>query len=109
VRKTDCVVTTFSIVVPPEGYLKGVAALCKKHKVLLICDEIQTVCILVAHFIIFLCSFPWLKGLGRTGTMLASDYEGIRPDIVLLGKALSGGGKSAIQSIRVFLIIFNTL
>ncbi len=38
--------------------------------------------------------------------MLASDYEGIRPDIVLLGKALSGGGKSAIQSIRAFLIIF---
>ncbi|KAF8970660.1 ornithine aminotransferase [Flammula alnicola] len=60
------------IVVPPEGYLKGVADLCKKHNVLLICDEIQT-------------------GLCRTGKMLASEYEGIRPDIVLLGKALSGG------------------
>ncbi|KAH9476926.1 ornithine aminotransferase [Psilocybe cubensis] len=60
------------IVVPPEGYLKGVAELCKRHNVLLICDEIQT-------------------GLCRTGKMLASEYEGIRPDVVLLGKALSGG------------------
>ncbi|KAJ3510582.1 hypothetical protein NLJ89_g4589 [Agrocybe chaxingu] len=60
------------IVVPPEGYLKGVADLCKKHNVLLICDEIQT-------------------GLCRTGKMLATEYEGIRPDLVLLGKALSGG------------------
>ncbi|KAF9481628.1 ornithine aminotransferase [Pholiota conissans] len=60
------------IVVPPEGYLKGVADLCKKHNVLLICDEIQT-------------------GLCRTGKMLACEYEGIRPDVVLLGKALSGG------------------
>ncbi|KDR78255.1 hypothetical protein GALMADRAFT_245341 [Galerina marginata CBS 339.88] len=60
------------IVVPPEGYLKGVAELCKKHNVLLICDEIQT-------------------GLCRTGKMLACEYDGIRPDVVLLGKALSGG------------------
>ncbi|KAF9529146.1 ornithine-oxo-acid aminotransferase [Crepidotus variabilis] len=60
------------IVVPPEGYLKGVADLCKKHNVLLICDEIQT-------------------GLCRTGKMLACEYDGIRPDIILLGKALSGG------------------
>ncbi|KIM41883.1 hypothetical protein M413DRAFT_18802 [Hebeloma cylindrosporum] len=60
------------IVVPPEGYLKSVAALCKQHNVLLICDEIQT-------------------GLCRTGKMLACEYEGIRPDVVLLGKALSGG------------------
>jgi acetylornithine/succinyldiaminopimelate/putrescine aminotransferase len=60
----------------------------------------------IQHLIIFLCSFQcWLKGLGRTGTMLASDYEGIRPDIVLLGKALSGGGKFAIQSIRAFLTL----
>jgi len=60
------------IVVPPEGYLKAVAELCKKHNMLLICDEIQT-------------------GLCRTGKMLACEYDGIRPDIVLLGKALSGG------------------
>jgi ornithine--oxo-acid transaminase len=60
------------IVVPPAGYLPRVAALCKQHNVLLICDEIQT-------------------GLGRTGKMLAHEHEGIRPDVVLLGKALSGG------------------
>ncbi|KAF8147668.1 ornithine aminotransferase [Crassisporium funariophilum] len=60
------------IVVPPEGYLKGVEQLCKKHNVLLICDEIQT-------------------GLCRTGKMLACEWDNIRPDVVLLGKALSGG------------------
>lgn len=60
------------IVVPPQGYLKEVKALCERHNVLLICDEIQT-------------------GLCRTGKMLASDYDEVRPDIVLLGKALSGG------------------
>ncbi|KAF5329780.1 hypothetical protein D9619_009099 [Psilocybe cf. subviscida] len=60
------------IVVPPEGYLKGLARLCKQYNALLICDEIQT-------------------GLCRTGKMLACEYEGIRPDVVLLGKALSGG------------------
>ncbi|KAJ3503205.1 hypothetical protein NMY22_g18329 [Coprinellus aureogranulatus] len=60
------------IVVPPHGYLAKVQELCKKHNVLLICDEIQT-------------------GLCRTGKLLACNWEGIRPDIVLLGKALSGG------------------
>ncbi|KAL0952662.1 hypothetical protein HGRIS_006905 [Hohenbuehelia grisea] len=60
------------IVVPPEGYLQQVQALCKKHNVLLICDEIQT-------------------GLCRTGKMLACEYDNIRPDMILLGKALSGG------------------
>ncbi|KAJ8519266.1 hypothetical protein ONZ45_g3736 [Pleurotus djamor] len=60
------------IVVPPEGYLSQVKALCKKHNVLLICDEIQT-------------------GLCRTGKMLACEYDNIRPDVILLGKALSGG------------------
>ncbi|KAI3614550.1 ornithine aminotransferase [Moniliophthora roreri] len=60
------------IVVPEEGYLAQVHALCKKHNVLLICDEIQT-------------------GLCRTGKMLACEHENVRPDVVLLGKALSGG------------------
>ncbi|KIP03032.1 hypothetical protein PHLGIDRAFT_130394 [Phlebiopsis gigantea 11061_1 CR5-6] len=60
------------IVVPPEGYLAKVRELCTKHRVLLICDEIQT-------------------GLCRTGKMMCYEYDNIRPDIVLLGKALSGG------------------
>jgi len=60
------------IIVPPAGYLKKCAEICKKHNVLLICDEIQT-------------------GMGRTGKFLASDHEGIKPDGVLLGKALGGG------------------
>jgi ornithine--oxo-acid transaminase len=60
------------IVVPPEGYLRQVRELCTQHNVLLICDEIQT-------------------GLSRTGKLLCVEHEGIRPDIVLLGKALSGG------------------
>ncbi|KAJ6578727.1 pyridoxal phosphate-dependent transferase [Mycena vulgaris] len=60
------------IAVPDAGYLSKVHALCKKHNVLLICDEIQT-------------------GLCRTGKMLACEYDNVRPDVVLLGKALSGG------------------
>lgn len=60
------------IVVPDEDYLAKVHALCKKHNVLLICDEIQT-------------------GIARTGRLLCSEHSGIRPDIVLLGKAISGG------------------
>ncbi|KAH9957764.1 ornithine-oxo-acid aminotransferase [Russula dissimulans] len=60
------------IVVPPVGYLRQVRELCSQHNVLLICDEIQT-------------------GLCRTGKMLCVEHEGIRPDVVLLGKALSGG------------------
>lgn len=60
------------VVVPDEGYLAKVAAMCKEANVLLIADEIQT-------------------GLARTGKMLACDHEGVRPDILLLGKALSGG------------------
>jgi len=60
------------VIVPDEGYLIGAYALCKKYNVLFIADEIQT-------------------GLCRTGKLLASDYENVRPDILMLGKALSGG------------------
>lgn len=60
------------VIVPDEGYLSKVAALCREANVLFIADEIQT-------------------GLARTGRMLACDHENVRPDIVLLGKALSGG------------------
>ncbi len=60
------------VVVPDDGYLSKAAALCKEANVLFIADEIQT-------------------GLARTGKMLACDYEQVRPDILILGKALSGG------------------
>jgi ornithine--oxo-acid transaminase len=60
------------VVVPDEGYLKGVRDLCTKHNVLFIADEVQT-------------------GLARTGKMLACDHEQVKPDILILGKALSGG------------------
>ncbi|RLO03696.1 hypothetical protein DYB28_007825 [Aphanomyces astaci] len=60
------------VVVPKDGYLREVAALCKKHNVLFIADEVQT-------------------GLARTGKMLCVDYDGVKPDILILGKALSGG------------------
>lgn len=60
------------IIVPEEGYLRGCHELCRRFNVLLIADEIQT-------------------GLGRTGALLAVDHEQVRPDILILGKALSGG------------------
>ena len=60
------------VMVPDDGYLKKAQELCKSKNVLLICDEVQT-------------------GLARTGKMLASDYENVRPDVLILGKALSGG------------------
>jgi ornithine--oxo-acid transaminase len=60
------------VVIPTDGYLKGVRALCDKYNVLFIADEIQT-------------------GLARTGTLLACDHENVHPDILILGKALSGG------------------
>jgi ornithine--oxo-acid transaminase len=60
------------VYVPQDGYLKKAAALCKKHNVLFVADEVQT-------------------GLARTGKMLACDHEDVRPDILILGKAVSGG------------------
>ncbi len=59
-------------VVPSDGFLKAAYDLCKKHNVLFMADEIQT-------------------GIARTGKLLACDYESVRPDVLLLGKALSGG------------------
>jgi len=60
------------VFVPDDGYLKKCYDLCKKHNVLFIADEVQT-------------------GIARTGKMLCCDHEGIRPDVVILGKAISGG------------------
>ncbi|MDD4459967.1 MAG: ornithine--oxo-acid transaminase [Proteiniphilum sp.] len=60
------------VYVPDEGYLKSCYDLCRKHNVLFIADEVQT-------------------GIARTGRLLCCDHEGVRPDIVILGKAISGG------------------
>ena len=60
------------VVVPPEGYLKGAAELCRERGALFVADEIQT-------------------GLGRTGRLFASQWEGVRADVVIVGKALGGG------------------
>jgi ornithine--oxo-acid transaminase len=60
------------IIIPPDGYLKGIEQICREKNLLFICDEIQA-------------------GLGRSGKLFAHYYEGVRPDIVIIGKALSGG------------------
>ncbi|PHH60160.1 hypothetical protein CDD81_2078 [Ophiocordyceps australis] len=77
------------VVVPDNDYLERVHALCKKHNVLLICDEVQT-------------------GIGRTGRMLCSEWSGIRPDMVTLGKAISGGMypvSAVLSSKEVMLVV----
>jgi ornithine--oxo-acid transaminase len=75
--------------IPPEGYLKQTYDLCKKNRVLYMADEIQT-------------------GLGRTGRLFACDWEGVRPDVAIIGKALSGGfyPVSAVLSSREVLGVF---
>ncbi|MGE5795832.1 MAG: ornithine--oxo-acid transaminase [Ignavibacteria bacterium] len=77
------------VIVPPEGYLKSTFELCKKNNVLFITDEIQT-------------------GLGRTGRLFAYEHEGIIPDMVIIGKALSGGcyPVSAVLSSKEILGVF---
>lgn len=77
------------VVVPPPGYLKAARELCSRHNVLMMADEIQT-------------------GLGRTGQLLACDWEDVKPDVVILGKALSGGfyPVSAVVSSRELMGVF---
>ncbi len=60
------------VIVPPDGYMKRVSGICAQHNVLLLADEIQT-------------------GLGRTGKLFACDHEDVRPDVMIVGKALGGG------------------
>ena len=60
------------VVIPPHGYLKAIETICKENNILFICDEIQA-------------------GLGRAGKLFAHQYEDVRPDMVIVGKALSGG------------------
>lgn len=78
------------IIVPPAGYLKAAYELCRANRVLFVADEIQT-------------------GFGRTGKKFACDYEDVKPDIIVLGKALGGGvlPVSAIAASREILGVFN--
>ncbi len=78
------------IIIPPDGYLREAARLCKENNVLLILDEIQS-------------------GLGRSGKLFAYEYEGIHPDAVIIGKALSGGfyPVSAVLSTKEVLGVFS--
>jgi len=77
------------VVVPPEGYLRAAREVCDRHNVLLITDEIQS-------------------GLGRTGRLFAAEHEGVRADVVTVGKALSGGmyPVSAVLADREVLSLF---
>jgi ornithine--oxo-acid transaminase len=78
------------IIVPPAGYLKAASELCKASNVLFVADEIQT-------------------GFGRTGRKFACDYEGVKPDMITIGKALGGGVMpiSAVVSSKAILGVFN--
>ncbi len=78
------------VIVPPEGYLKNVREICTQNNVLMIADEIQT-------------------GLGRTGKMLACEHEGVKTDMVTLGKAISGGmyPVAAVLASKEILGVFN--
>ncbi len=77
------------VVVPPDGYLRAVREICAEHDVLTMADEIQT-------------------GLGRTGRLFACDHEDVKPDVMILGKALSGGAYpvSVVLSSREVLGVF---
>ncbi len=77
------------IIIPPDGYLAEAAAICREHRILLMADEIQS-------------------GLGRTGKLFAYMYDGITPDVLILGKALSGGyyPVSAVLASREILGVF---
>ncbi|MCX6160745.1 MAG: ornithine--oxo-acid transaminase [Ignavibacteriae bacterium] len=78
------------VIIPADGYMKKASEICKKNNVLLIADEIQS-------------------GLGRSGKLFAYEYDGIRPDMVTIGKALSGGcyPVSAVLSDKEILGVFN--
>ena len=77
------------VITPPEGFLRALREVCDRHGVLMIADEIQT-------------------GLGRTGHWLACDHEGVKPDVVILGKALGGGvyPVSAVLASRELMDLF---
>ena len=77
------------VVVPPEGFLKRAWGLCREHRVLFMADEIQT-------------------GLGRTGDLFACDHEGVKPDVLIVGKALGGGyyPVSAVLASRDLMLLF---
>lgn len=77
------------VIVPPDGFLKRVWGLCREHRVLFMADEIQT-------------------GLGRTGDLFACDHEGVKPDVLIVGKALGGGyyPVSAVLASSELLLLF---
>jgi ornithine--oxo-acid transaminase len=78
------------VIVPPEGFLKRVWGLCREHRILFMADEIQT-------------------GFGRTGDLFACDHEGVKPDVLIIGKALGGGyyPVSAVLASRDLLGLFH--